>query len=569
MSRGLQHLQCRDGMWHFRMRVPAELRPVVGKREIKRSLRTRDQKDAKRLLPLEMLKARAALDEARRKLAIAERPPHVAEPSPALQASLGEDELWGLMSRWFVRTQQQDGTLTAADIDQRVLDEELTYVLDWDHAEPSTRQAARKLLDDQGINLSPTSPDFRRLQELIQEANVERQKRLLARFSARSDLALNPALAALTVRSEIAEVRPVTLAQLIERFSTEPSQVALAPKTAAKREAQYRLFKDYFGATTRVDRIDRDQMRSFRDDLGRLPANAKQRFPKLSVRKLLELSEEKRKPLLSPATVNAYLAALTTLFQYALREGHVKADLTARLLVRDNVRPEDKRLPFEADDLKAIFSGPLYVGCVDDGDGYAQPGPNRPRRGRFWVPLIALFSGLRLGEVCQLTEDDIIVIGEHTLIRVTDTPDRTKSLKTPSARRNVPVHDELIKLGFLDYVTDIRAAHPPGTRLFPELTLASTGYASDNFSKWFARFLDGRGIKDRRKAFHSFRHAFRDRLRAAGVPEERAQALGGWAGQGTDKAYGQSPVVLAAILSEEMAKVSYPELDLSSLYPPR
>ena len=279
MSRGLQHLQCRDGVWHFRMRVPAELRPIVGKREIKRSLRTRDQKDAKRLLPLEMLKARAALDEARRKLAVAERPPAVAEASPALQATVGEDELWGLMPRWFVRTQQHDGRLSAADIDQRALDEELTYVLDWDHAEPSTRQAARKILDEQGINLSPASPDFRRLQDLLQEANVERQKRLMARFSGRSDLALNPGLAALTARSEFAEVRCVTLAQLIERFSTEPSQVALAPKTATKRDAQYRLFKEYFGATTRVDRIDRDQMRAFRDDLGRLPANAKQRFP--------------------------------------------------------------------------------------------------------------------------------------------------------------------------------------------------------------------------------------------------------------------------------------------------
>lgn len=41
--------------------------------------------------------------------------------------------------------------------------------------------------------------------------------------------------------------------------------------------------------------------------------------------------------------------------------------------------------------------------------------------------------------------------------RALASPDRTKSLKTPSTRRNVPVHDELIKLGFLDYVTDCLA----------------------------------------------------------------------------------------------------------------
>lgn len=540
------------------MRVPEELRAALGKREIKRSLKTRDHREAKRQLPLEMLRARAALDEARRKLAVTQTP-------PVMLPSLAEDELWALMSRWFIRTQQEDSKLALDDIDPRAVEEELTYVLDWDHAEPSTRQAARKLLDEQGISLDPNGLDLRRLQDLIRDANAERWRRLLARRLGRSDVALNPELTGLTARTEIADVRVVTLAQLMERFGKEPSQVGLAPKTAAKREAQYRLFKDYFGASTRVDRIDRDQMRAFRDDLCRLPANAKQRFPGMSVRKLLELPEDKRRPLLSPATVNAYLAALTTLFQYALHEEHVKTDLTAKLHVRDEVRPEDKRLPFEADDLKAIFSAPLYRGCVDDGDGYAQPGANRPRRGRFWVPLIALFSGLRLGEVCQLTEDDIIVIGEHTLIRVADAPDRTKRLKTPTARRNVPVHDELTKLGFLDYVAEIRTAHPPGTRLFPELTLASTGYASDNFSKWFARFLDGRGIKDRRKAFHSFRHTFRDALQAAGVSQERVRMIGGWAGQGTDKLYGGSPATLAAVFAQEIQKVSYAGLDLSKL----
>lgn len=224
------------------MRVPEELRAALGKREIKRSLKTRDHREAKRLLPLEMLKARAALDEARRKQAF-------AEPASVRQETLAEDELWGLMSRWFVTTQKQDSKLTADDINPRALDEELSYVLDWEHAEPSTRQAARKLLHEQGVNLDQSGPDFRRLQEMIQEANAERQKRLLVRFTSRTDVALNPELAGLTARSEIADVRCVTLAQLIERFSKERSQMDLAPKTAAKRAAQYRLFKDYFGAT--------------------------------------------------------------------------------------------------------------------------------------------------------------------------------------------------------------------------------------------------------------------------------------------------------------------------------
>lgn len=88
---------------------------ALGKREIKRFLKTRDHREAKSQLPLEMLKARAALDEARRKLA-------VTETAPAILPSLTEDELWGLMSRWFVRTQQQDSKLTFDDIDLRTFD---------------------------------------------------------------------------------------------------------------------------------------------------------------------------------------------------------------------------------------------------------------------------------------------------------------------------------------------------------------------------------------------------------------------------------------------------------------
>lgn len=48
-------------------------------------------------------------------------------------------------------------------------------------------------------------------------------------------------------------------------------------------------------------------------------------------------------------------------------------------------RPTDgeKRRPFTLDELKLIFARPLYMGCADDRNGYAKPGPNRPRRARF------------------------------------------------------------------------------------------------------------------------------------------------------------------------------------------
>ncbi|MCA3704992.1 hypothetical protein [Phenylobacterium sp.] len=49
----------------------------------------------------------------------------------------------------------------------------------------------------------------------------------------------------------------------------------------------------------------------------------------------------------------------------------------------DPVWRRDKRLPFSNEQLRSIFNAPLYTGCTDDWLGFAQPGPERPRRGRF------------------------------------------------------------------------------------------------------------------------------------------------------------------------------------------
>ena len=60
-------------------------------------------------------------------------------------------------------------------------------------------------------------------------------------------------------------------------------------------------------------------------------------------------------------------------------------DLVALASARDEptVWRRDKRLPFSNEQLRSIFNAPLYTGCTDDWHGFAQPGPEHPRRGRF------------------------------------------------------------------------------------------------------------------------------------------------------------------------------------------
>ena len=186
------------------------------------------------------------------------------------------------------------------------------------------------------------------------------------------------------------------------------------------------------------------------------------------------------------------------------------------------------------------------------------------RRGRWWVPLISLFEGMRLEECCQLFVNDVAVKdGTDVIINRWDDEGR-KRLKSNAAERVLPIHPELKRLGFTEYVAEMRAKGE--TRLFPDLGRAADGYYSSLFSKWFGRYLRKIGAKTPRTSFHSFRHTYRDALREAEISVERARALGGWeAGRGADEGYGlgQRPSALA----REIAKLRYDGLSLEHLCP--
>jgi hypothetical protein len=88
-----------------------------------------------------------------------------------------------------------------------------------------------------------------------------------------------------------------------------------------------------------------------------------------------------------------------------------------------------------------------------------------------------------LNELAQLGTADVIEQDGVPVLMIHSDAEGNR-LKTKSARRIVPVHPELIRLGFLDHVEQMRAAG--NTRLFTELKRDARGYHSEHFQKWFA-----------------------------------------------------------------------------------
>jgi len=356
-----------------------------------------------------------------------------------------------------------------------------------------------------------------------------------------------------------------TLREVFELHQSDPSKVRTL-KTALAYANTFEVIGSVIDLDTPICNISRDDCRRLLDTLRWVPSNSTKRYPKLNIVQAAEMAKRKKlTSTLNPATINAYLNRLSSVLNFAMNEGLIDRNPTRGLKVADPVRARDKRLPFSPQQLQRIFNAPLYRGCLNDEAGYATPGPDRPRRGRFWVPLIGLFSGMRLNEICQLDVADIQEIEGIPCFHVR--PDSSaksgKRLKTEASERLVPLHPTLLGIGFMAYVEAQRAKG--AAKLFPDLRRSTTGYYSDPFSKWFRRFLVATGANGPRTCFHSFRHSFRDALRAARVDHQVALALGGWSPGGSAVADGYGKGHSVTALFDCVRAITYPDLDLSHL----
>ena len=163
----------------------------------------------------------------------------------------------------------------------------------------------------------------------------------------------------------------------------------------------FRLLRELVGGSTDLNSINRERCREIREVLIALPPNATKRFPGMTLTAAAEMAKVKKLPGLNPQTINSHLNKVSALFNWAVREEMMSKNPAVGLMVDDRTNGgQGKREQFTSDQLTRIFNSPLYCGCLNDEAGYSKPGPEHPRRARFWVPLLSLFHGLRLNEAC-------------------------------------------------------------------------------------------------------------------------------------------------------------------------
>ena len=203
--------------------------------------------------------------------------------------------------------------------------------------------------------------------------------------------------------------------------------------------------------------------------------------------------------------------------------------------------------PFTKDELKKIFDPLTYPRVMDIKYSY-----------RYWIPLIALYSGMRLNEICQLYLDDIKVSKGVWYFDISDER-KDQHIKNSQSKRLVPIHSKLLELGIIEYankVKEIKVDNKHPERLFYQLNYSVKNHYIQAISQWFGRYLKKIGIDSRSKVFHSFRHTVKPYLRDAGISKEYQNLLCGWIGDDEgERTYGGN--VSIKKLYSELSKLKY------------
>jgi hypothetical protein len=576
------HLLRRGSRYYLNVKVPKDLRTVLKKELIRKALKTSDPQEAARMVRFESLQLDAVFDRERAKLRGADL------PSKEIR-SISRREAHDLVFRWFIELEElsdewwENEGRNLSDIN------EVLGILRVDAAalqgSPNYREDDGSYDLDAFLKANPTiicpkdSPAYRRLRPLFRRARLENTLRTMDRVSqetvAAHDSIFRDTFAHMPMRPR-REI--LSLGDMLEQFMGALRAAKRSAGTLRTYEIPARILKENIGANASLDSITREQILQLFELLKQAPSNATKRYPGLTLEQaIVEAGKRGDEQRLGRKTLENYFNNIGAIFNFAVERGLMSANPTKDRLMRasfENRGNGRRKELFTIEQLNVLFRAPLYTGCKNDESGYAKPGPNQPRRGRFWVPLLALFHGFRCNEAAQLYTEDVGTQDGVFFVDIrkerANGAECDKRLKNDQSDRRVPVHSSLLEIGFREFVEG-RRRDRQNPRLFPELPLGANGYFSDPFSKWFGHFVEKTLGAECRATFHSFRHQFRNALDEAEISIPDVELLGGWElmKRSAEHGYRRGPRLSGARLvriRDQIEKVQYPGLDLSHLY---
>ena len=308
-------------------------------------------------------------------------------------------------------------------------------------------------------------------------------------------------------------------------------------------------------------RVTKKEVSYYIDVQTKLPPNRKksQKYRDLTIKQVMELNLS-QKETQTPQNINKRLSKLSVFGNWGVRQGLLLTNPFSgmKFLVK---KQRNRRQPFTTDDLKKILKPETYLNWTINFEHPYKIHKVNNKLPYYWVFLLGIFSGMRTNEMCQLRLSDLKKVDKIWFMFVEDS-ENTK-VKTESSIRKIPLHPQLIELGFIDYVGNLRKKKK--TRVFWELREDRDGFASKVSRHYNEKFLPAIGVWEKhKKVLYCTRHTFINKLYSEKVDENVIKTLVGHEKEFTMKHYGGDPFT-PEVLLEEISKVNYSKINWKGL----
>ncbi|RML58192.1 Phage integrase-like protein [Pseudomonas syringae pv. pisi] len=518
----------RHGTYHFRLVVPKPLRSAFGsQREIRRSLQTDSQRLALRRARQYAARYEDIFD---RTLAVVDHDDYQAtdDDYEVFLKEMGKVDELGL---WSTDSSQAE----PAPLFKSVLTDE-----EWqEHEDNQRRTIIAQALTGHAGRAIPTSQQklAERLYEEGHGLPIRQFQKLLPKLIERIALHLyDPPVLTTSVNKEPSQPDGPTLYELWQQHWETLARLSRGRKKSERTkedEQGHACRLNILSASKPINQFTVEDFECIYSEIFEVRPNRGSKLPSPDSPKDTILAKDGDRRI-EAGTIDKLIIRLGVLHEFAFKKGLTKIHPdTPERSAPDHNPPGKKPVEkaFTKADLHAIFSGYLYTGTELIKSSAVFPY-------QFWLPVLGLYTGGRLNELCQLDTEDVSKKepeGIWTISMMDDERDRPlpKSLKNQSSRRILPIHSELIRMGFLTFVE--QAAKEGRGKLFSDgLTYSPKKGWGSNATHFFCRFPSQStsasgyffkcGIRERDaegktdgKNFHSFRHTFTDLARESGA----------------------------------------------------
>lgn len=561
-----QPFKAPSGVYYIRRKVPDDIRPALG-REYKRSLQTRDPNEAKRLFALEWETSESLFAVAKAQKAgaacLTHRDMRVLAQSWH-DAELAKMEASGDFACWLAEggrvTIEQGGTY-----EEHVPMITLQEALNDDPASEelvNTEGLVRGALRAKNVPMPVQgSPELESLKGLFREQWLKLSETALSRYRGNWAISSSPLSGeALSFELKKPTAKPGKgLLSVFEDYAQDRQLTDGSTRAVQRSIDAYRaLAKEFIDlcGDLPVSEITREVVRQYRADIATMPAKG-EGIRKLTARQKIAKASAEGLPLIEAATIRNKVRGISAILSYALRMQLIAENpIIAGGIGNAAAKAASKRTTgkrtrnfYDESELSRIFASPVFTE-----EGWTPP---RADFGKawYWMPLLMYYTGARREELAQLAVRDVKTdqaeVGPYLSILNTEgEEDGDRGVKNDGSRRSIPLHPDLIALGFLEYAD----ALPKGGQLFPKLEANPAGYFGANFGKRWAEYLRRTvGLSSSATPSHGFRHTFKTLCRKVGIPEEVSDAITGHAGTGSvSREYGEMPL---SRMAEEIRKL--------------